>query len=105
MLATSFKQKIDRVLSKNSARKSTQSKGRIKGLANVTHGYTFQKLWDDYYVYFRCGNMTMRGMTVEELDKETMKLYEILKENGFEEMMELDTYGYQVSIRLIHEKA
>ncbi|WP_442638021.1 hypothetical protein [Rossellomorea marisflavi] len=105
MLATSFKQKVDRVLQKRSARKSTQSKGRIKGLPNVTHGYSFQKQFDEYHVYFRCGNMTMRGMTVEEMDKETMKLYEILKADGFEEQMELDTYGYQLSIKLLHEKA
>lgn len=105
MLATSFKQKVDRVLKKHEVRKSTESRGRIKSLPNVTDGYSFKKEFDEYHVYFRCGNMTKRGMPVEEMDKETMKLYEILKSEGFEEQMELDTYGYQLSIKLLHEKA
>jgi len=105
MLATSFKQKIDRVLRKHAVRKSTESKGRIKGLPNVTHGYSFKKQFDEYHVYFRCGNMSMRGMTVEDMDKETMKIYGILKEDGFEKQIELDKYGYQLSIKLLHDKA
>lgn len=104
MLATSFKQKTDRILKKNDCKKSSETKGRIKGLPSVTHGYTFRKLWDDYYLFFTCGNMTRRGMLVEEMDKETMKLYNILKTSPIGDAIELETHRNQVAIKLLHEK-
>lgn len=103
MLATSLKQKIDRVLSKDKKfGKSVKTKSGIKGLHNISSGYTFTKLGDHYYLFWTCGNMVFRGMPIEEQDKKTEEIYRYLVEQGFGEYLEMDEIYRQKGIKLKH---
>lgn len=103
MLNTSLKQKTDRLLRKGEFQKSKVSKGRIKGLPNVSAGYTFEKMWDDYYLYFTSGNMAFRGIPVEEKDQKTVEMYDYLKTTDVSDTIELTTLRDYKVIKLLHD--
>lgn len=102
MLPSSFKAKVQRVLIKEGFKKSDKTKGRV--IDNVSAGFTFSKLWDDYYLYFTSGNMASRGMSLEEKDKKTMEIFERLISLGYENYIELTKKGEQAAIMLVSEK-
>lgn len=98
MLPSSFKAKIQRLLVKDGFKRSETSKGRI--VDNVSAGFTFTKLWDDYYLYYTSGNMTFRGMSTEEKDLKTTEMYEHLVSLGFEGNLEIAEVQNQKAILL-----
>ncbi|MCH4866830.1 hypothetical protein MK746_20855 [Bacillus sp. 1006-3] len=89
MLPTSFKAKIQRLLIKNGFKKSSKTKGRIRGLDNYTDGFDFEKSWDDYYLFYTCGNTIYRGMSQRDQDRKTEKMYEFLVDQGLEDHVKL----------------
>ena len=104
MLAKSFKQKVDRLLKRGGFKKSTSSKGRIVGLKNVTAGYAFDSSWDEYYVYYECGNFGYeRGMAQEDKDNRTVEMFEYLQETDVADFVSLETIRGRVVIQLFHE--
>ncbi|WP_406616676.1 hypothetical protein [Bacillus velezensis] len=61
MLPTSLKTKVQRILLKGDFKKSESSKSRVKGLNNISAGFTFAKTFDDdYCLYYTGGNMAFR---------------------------------------------
>ena len=99
MLASSFKAKIQRILIKEGFQKSKKSKGRV--IDNHSAGFTFDKYWEDeFYLYYTSGNMAFRGMSTEEKDSKTMKMYNRLVELGYEDNLEISEVKNQVAILL-----
>lgn len=104
MKATSLKQKVNRALLKDKKfTKSESSKSRVIGLKNITSGFTFDKMWDDYYLYWTTGNMIYRGMPIEEINQKTEAVYLYLVEQGLGEFLEIvDDFKRQKAIKLKH---
>ncbi|MCY9259171.1 hypothetical protein MOF13_08705 [Bacillus spizizenii] len=100
MLPTSLKSKVQRTLTKGGFRKSESSKSRVKGLSNQSAGFKFEKLWDDYYLFYTSGNMAFRGMPTEEKDTRTEKMYKFLIDQGLEQYIEITELRNQKAILL-----
>ncbi|ASS60623.1 hypothetical protein C7M22_03658 [Bacillus velezensis] len=101
MLPTSLKAKVQRILLKGSFKKSESSKSRVKGLSNISAGFTFEKMFDDgYCLYYTCGNMTFRGMPNEKKDNQTEKIYHFLLDQGLQKNIELTEFGNKKVILL-----
>lgn len=99
MLPNSFKAKIQRTLIKEGFKKSEKSKGRI--IDNHSAGFTFDKLFDNYYLYYTSGNMAYRSMDVKEKNMKTMKMYDRLVTLGFQNNLKITELKNQVAILLI----
>ena len=103
MQGVSLKRKLTKALTPHFT-KSTQSPSRVKGLSNITAGFDFTKYWDNYYLYYRNGNMVFRGMPLEEQNNKTRKMYDWLVANGFQEYIEYEKGNDRLDmIKLIHE--
>ena len=103
MQGVSLKRKLTKALTPHFT-KSTQSKSRVKGFPNINAGFDFTKYWDNYYLFYRSGNMGFRGMTLEEQNNKTRKMYEWLVANGFQNYVEYEKGNDSRDlIKLIHE--
>lgn len=100
VLITSVKSKMQRLLIANGFTKSTSTKSRIKGLDNISRGFTFKKEWDTYSLYWTCGNGGYRGMPVEEMNKKTTEIYLFLQGAGLDDHMEIVERRNQQAILL-----
>ena len=101
MLPTSLKAKVQRILLKGSFKKSECSKSRVKGLSNISAGFTFAKAFDDdYCLYYTAGNMAFRGMPNGEKDNQTEKMYQFLLDQGLQKNIELIEFRNQKAILL-----
>ncbi|KXZ22354.1 hypothetical protein P4T89_12950 [Bacillus nakamurai] len=101
MLPTSLKTKVQRILLQGSFKKSESSKSRVKGLSNISAGFTFAKTFDDdYCLYYTAGNMAFRGMPNEEKDNQTEKMYQFLLDQGLQKNIELIDFRNQKAILL-----
>lgn len=98
MKPASFKAKIQRILINEGFKKSETSKGRI--IPNVSSGFTIEKFLDEYYLHYTCGNLSSRGMAVEDQDVKTIEMYEKLIELGFESNLKLDSIRTQKAVIL-----
>ncbi|WP_144533985.1 hypothetical protein [Bacillus pumilus] len=100
MQPASLKSKVQRILLKGNFKKSESSKSRVKGLSNITAGFKFDKMWDDYYLFYTSGNMIHRGMSSEKRDEKTTVMFNYLTNQGLAENIEMTTLRSQQAILL-----
>ncbi|MCY7500130.1 hypothetical protein [Bacillus pumilus] len=100
MQPASLKSKVQRILLKGNFKKSESSKSRVKGLSNITAGFKYDKMWDDYYLFYTSGNMIYRGMSSEKKDEKTIEIFNYLSEQGLGENIEMTTLRNQRAILL-----